>query len=477
MSDTVKTPKKFSILRKFAYLFSAHWIREVLQTAFTIYLARKYTQTYGEFMLAMSIGQILRFISECGLNQHLATMLARKVDYPSALAAQYTLLKGILLSLSWLGMLGFIFWQGYAVDLKMLIIVIATGVGMETLNSTFFVVLQILGRQDVEGRLRGMGAFVGFGYGLFTLFSAFTPIVIAFYKIIETLVIFAGASYSVVRKSHFRIEWDRFGQIWNTWKGSIVFTLMAVLAIFYNKVNIFFLQKAAGAHGVAQYSVTWQTIEGISAMVSNMLLARVMFPIFAKLWNSDREEFKILARTSSRWLMAAAVCIMFVLFIESDRIILLIYGNEYHDAVWMQKYLVPCILFAFIHNLAMFLMLSANRQNLLLGFYVAGFLVNLLLCVFLIPSWPLLGTSLAITLTKGFVALLTVSYCQIRFRILPLDAVLQLLLAMAVGAGLYFGAMEVLFREAAEILALAPVVWLALRWRKAFSQQTANVPS
>lgn len=471
MSEHTSPTPQHGILRKFSYLFGAHWVREVFQTAFMIYLARSFTTTYGEFMLALSIGQMLRFVSECGLNQHLATMLARKADYPSALAAQFTLLKGLLLSLAWLVMLGFIFWQGYSTQLKILVLIIATGVGLEALNSTFFVVLQILGRQDVEGRLRTMGATAGFGFGLAALYAGLAPVIVAFFKLIETVVNFGGATYSVVKRSHFRIDWHKLGRVWETWKGSIVLTLMAIVSIFYNKINIFFLQNAAGAEGVAQYSVTWQTIEGICSLVSGLLLGKVMFPIFARLWVNDQDEFKALARTSARWLMAAAVCIMFVMFIESDRIILLIYGNEYQDAVWMQKYLVPTILFAFIHNLAVFMMISCQRQPLLLGIFVAGLAVNLLLCYYLIPTWPLLGTSLAITCTKGTVALLSVTYCQIRFRMIPLDAVLQLLLAMGLGAGLYFGGRELLFREAAEALALAPVLWLALRWRKEFSKK------
>ncbi len=462
------------ILHKFAYLFSAHWARELFQTVFLIYLARNFSTTYGQFMLALSIGQIVRFVSECGLNQHLATLLARKADYPTALAAQFTLLKGVLLLLSLLGMVGFIFWQDYSAELRLLILVIGTGVGLEALNSTFFVVLQILGRQDVEGRVRTLGAGLGFSYGLAALFMGLSPVGVGFFKLVETACNMAGSAYGVMRRAHFHIDWGRLNAVWITWKQSIVFTLMAVVTIFYNKINIFFLQNAAGAEGVAQYSVTWQTIEGISSLISAMLLGKIMFPIFAKLWVNDKEEFKHLARTSSRWLMAAAVCIMFVLFIESDRIILLIYGDTYQDAVWMQKYLVACIFFAFIHNLAAYIMISAQKPPLLLTFYCIGLALNLVLCAVLIPQWPLLGTALAIVITKGFVGLLSVGYCQLRFRMIPLDAVLQLLLAMLLGAGLYWLGHKYLFREIAEAAALVPVLYLAIRWRKDFASKTGR---
>ncbi len=462
------------VLKKFAYLFSAHWVRELFQTAFQISLARMSEVTFGEFMLAMSIGQILRFVSECGLNQHLSAMLARKDNYPTVLLTQFTLIKFFILSIAWLVMLGFIFWQGYTPGLKMLVIIIATGVGLETLVSSFYVVFQILGRQDVEGRLRSLGAALGFGYGLTALALGLPSLAVGFFKLIETLTTMSGASFAMIRRLKFRAGIGNFKSIWATWKSSIVFTLMSVAAIFYNKINIFFLKNAAGPEGVAQYSVTWQTVEGICALVSGMLLGKVLFPILTRLWVHNKDEFKNLAQDTARWLLAASVIVMFVLFIESDRIILLIYGPKYHDAVWMQRWLVPAVLCAFIHNLAAYLMISVSKQNLLLVFYILGLLVNLVLCAVLIPSNPLMGTCLAIVLTKAIVGCMTVGYCQIRFQMIPLRSLLFLLLACGAGAGLYVAGKTWLFREAAEALALVPVVWLAWQWRKQFNENAAQ---
>ena len=285
----------------------------------------------------------------------------------------------------------------------------------------------------------------------------------------------SGASFAMIKRLKFRAGIGNLSSIWATWKSSIVFTLMSVAAIFYNKINIFFLNNAAGPEGVAQYSVTWQTVEGICSLVSGMLLGKVLFPVLARLWVHDQEEFKTLSRDTARWLLAASVIVMFVMFIESDRIILLIYGSKYHDAVWMQQWLVPAVLCAFIHNLAAYLMISVRKQNLLLIFYVLGLVVNLILCAVLIPDNPLLGTCLAIVLTKAIVGCMTVGYCQVRFQMIPIRSLLFLLLACAAGAGLYFAGKAWLFREAAEILALVPVVWLAWQWRKQFYENAEQV--
>jgi O-antigen/teichoic acid export membrane protein len=156
--------------------------------------------------------------------------------------------------------------------------------------------------------------------------------------------------------------------------------------------------------------------------------------------------------------------VMFVLFIESDRIITLVYGPKYPESIWLQKILAVTVLFAFLHNLSAFLMISMGLQRLLLIFYASGLAFNLLWCTLVIPRAPLIGGALAMVLTKGGVALLTVSYCQRRLGLLTRRPLLQLGLAVLTGALLYFLGHGHLRREVAEFLALAPTLLLAAQW-------------
>jgi O-antigen/teichoic acid export membrane protein len=465
-ADTVTNGERAShgILKKCSYLLSARWVREVLQAVFLIYLARTHTTTYGEFMLAISFGYILLFVAEFGLNQHLATLLARKTGDPGAMLVQVTFLKAMLLGCAWLGLFGFIRWQGYDPRLQRVVLVIGTGLGLEALASSFFVSCQVQGRQDVEGRLRSLAAVAGFGYGLLAIFLGAPAIVVAFFKLVETFVNLGGSMRVAFKQMRFNLHLHQVGIIWKTWRGSIVYTLIAVAAILYNKINIFFLQRFAGAEGVAQYSATWHIVDGVSCLVSVVLLRKVLFPLFLKLAATDPDEFHVLARNSARWLFALAVPVMFILFIESDRLIPLIYGAGFADAVWMQRYLVITILFAFLHNVAVYAMISVHRQKLLLCFFVLGLLFNLAMCLAIIPRAPLGGPALVFVLYKGALAAMTVTYCQRHLDLLPGRHLRALAAAMLAGCVLYFAGRAWISREAAEILAVLPTLFLVWRW-------------
>jgi O-antigen/teichoic acid export membrane protein len=459
-----KEPAPFRIIRKFAYLLSARWVREALQAVFLIYLARLSSTTYGEFMLAIGLGSILLLVAEFGLNLPLVSLMSKKDGDPNAALSQVTILKGSLLVLALLGVLGFMAWQNYSMPLRQIMFLLSAGVGLEALSNTFFVALQVQGRQDLQGKIAALAAGLGFGYGILALILGAPAPIVAAFKPIESLVN-VGGSYILVRsQGRLRLTWPSIGKLGSTLRLGLVFAVIEVSAILYNKANLFFLQKYAGANGVAQYSVTWQTVDGISGLVSGLLLQSVLFPLFVQLWESDRARVSHLAQNTARWLLAAALTVMFVLFIESDRIITLIYTPNYGDAIWLQKILVVTVAFAFFHNLAAFLMISMRLQRLLLIFYLCGLGFNLLWCSLVIPRAPLLGAALAMVLTKGGVAALTVSFRQRRLGLFTRRPVLHVGLAVLAGALLYLVGHGRLPREAAEILALAPVLGLAGRW-------------
>ncbi len=452
------------ILRKFAYLLSARWIRDAFQAAFFIYLARVSATTYGEFMLALGLGSILVLVSEFGLKLPLVGLLTRKDQDPGEALGRVSLLNGILLVLSLVGVVAFMQWQDYAPPLKKLMLLLAAGAGLEALANTFFVALQVQGRQDLQGKVKALAASLGFGYGLLSLALGAPALVVAAFKLVEALANLAGGAALVLRLSRFRLKWPSLGRLGSTLSLGLVFALIEVSAILYNKANLFFLQRYAGAQGVAQYSATWQMVDGVSTLVSNLLLQSILYPLFVHLWETDRDRVPLLAQDTARWLLAAALPVMFVLFVESDRLIPLVYGGQYQAAVLLQKYLAVTVAFAFLHNLAAFLMISMRLEKLLLAFYLGGLVFNLLWCSLVIPLAPLMGAALAMVLTKGVVALCTVAYCQKRLVFFAGKPLKQLGAAVLAGAALYFLGSLYAPRALAEALALAPVLALAFSW-------------
>lgn len=458
----MSAPLSQGILRRVATLLAAQWLGDGLQAVFLLLLARSAVDAYGNVMLAMNMGQILLFCAEFGINQHFMLLLVKRSATPSSVFRQITVLKGALLLLGSACMAAFCLWQGYSPQLLALVFIIGLSFGLDALVNSYYVICQSLGRQDMEGRLRGAASLLGYGFGIVALLAGASPVVAALFKPVQTLVGLT-VSLRLLRRSWKISAMPLWRSVRDTWNETKVFTLMALAAILYNKINIFFLQRHGGAWAVAQYSATWQLVDGIAALASNILLGRVLFPLFAKLWVTAPDEFTRKAKEQAVLMAALALPVMFVLMVGSGLIIPLVYGNQYAEAVRIQPWLSLCLLISFMHNLAYYLLLSMGRQKLVLGFFVAGLALNAALCAWLIPQAPLDGAVAAIVITKAFVSMLTLGACQRYLGLLTWKGLRPLLLAMAGAAALTVGGSLVGLALPGQILAL--LLLLAHLWR------------
>ncbi len=464
---TAEPTPSHRIFAKLASLLSARWLMEILQTLFFIYLARLSTSTYGELMLAISLGSIIRLIAEFGLNLPLVGLLSQKEGDAQGVLSQVFILKTGLLILAFLGAVGFVYWQQYAAPLRNFVLIITLGMGLEALSTTFFTALQVQSRQPLEGKVRALAAIIGYGYGFAALYWGAPFLAVAFYKPLEILITLVGGVLGVGLQGLLR--WPSLASLGATLRGVLIFALLEVTAIVFNKANVFFLQKFGGSEQVAQYSATWQMVDGCSTIAANLILQSILFPLFVKFWDVDRREVALLARASARWLVGLALLAMLVLAAESDRLIPLIFGPNYGDAVWLQRYLVITILFSFLHNLAGFLLISMRLERLLVMVYLVALAFNLVFCWLVIPTSPLMGAAWAIILTKGGMALVTFGFIQRRMQVFPLEDFLMALGSTLASLAVFWLSLMVLRRGWAllagvlVLLGLLQYFW-AIRW-------------
>ncbi|MDE5832576.1 MAG: oligosaccharide flippase family protein [Desulfovibrio sp.] len=454
-----------SIPRRLGFILGAQWTRDLSWTLFIILLSRRSPDILGEIVLALTFGYLVKTATDIGLNDFLLSTFARREGHPRALLSEVSWLKLCALAIALLVAWAVCEWQNYGQELKIIVFCVAGGLGLDALSDSFFALCQARGRQDVEMRVRIPSALLGIGYGVVAVLAGWSPIAIALYKPIESVFCAAFVVYALGDNPFGRVNPEALRDLWQNLKKGAVFTGMAVCAMFYNKINVIFLKKYGGNVDVGGYGVAWETIEGLSVLVSSALLGKVIFPLLARLWRENKEAFRKLAGQTARSLWAAALPMIFLIWVESDRFLTLIYGPDYAYAVKAQQWLTPCLATAFLHNLAAYAMIGMREQNLLFGFYLSGLVVNLVCCFTLIPVDPLGGAALTLTLTKVWVAILTVGYFQSRAK--PMTAAQWLILA---GTGflavfLWRATVPYIPRELAEFLGLLPLLALFWSWR------------
>ncbi|MBQ4566720.1 MAG: oligosaccharide flippase family protein [Desulfovibrio sp.] len=454
-----------SIPQRLGYILGAQWTRDVSWTIFTMLLARHSPAVMGQIVLALSFGYLVKTTADVGLNEFLLSTFARGETRPRALLSEVSWLKLAMLLLA----LGFTWlftgWQHYSPELRLIVLAIAAGLGLDAVCDSFFALCQARGRQDVEMRIRVPAALLGFGTGIVCILLDAPPICIALYKPIESVCCLLFALKALGRNPLAQVGLEGMLDLARHMKSGLIFTAMSLCSMAYNKINVIFLKQHGTDADVGRYGIAWEAVEGISVLVSSALLGKVIFPLLTRLWQQNREEFRKLAGQTARTLWAGALPVIFIICVEGDRILPLIYGPHYLSAVPSLQLLTPCLATAFLHNLAAYAMIGMGRHKLLLLFYASGLLVNLFCCFVLIPLMPLEGTALTLTITKVWVAILTVSFFQFAARPMSLGQWLLLLGAACASLALWYALRGVAVREVAELAGLVPLLALFWRWR------------
>jgi O-antigen/teichoic acid export membrane protein len=454
-----------SIPRRLGYILGAQWTRDLAWTAFTILLARRSPEIMGQIVLALTFGYLVKTIADVGLNDFLLSSFARGEGRPRALLGEVTYLKLVVLLLTLLFTWSITGWQEYNFELRIIVLCISAGLGLDALSDSFFALCQARGRQDVEMRIRIPAALLGLGFGIGCVVLGAPPVCIALYKPLESVLCMIFALLALGRNPLAGVGWAGMADLAQRMKSGLIFTCMSACAMFYNKINVIFLKKHGTDADVGGYGVAWETIEGLSVLISSALLGKVIFPLLAKLWQQDKAAFSRLAGQTARSLWAAALAVIFLICVESDRFLPFIYGPNYSTAVTAQRLLTPCLATAFLHNLAAYAMIGMQRHKLLLVFYVSGLICNLICCALLIPLMPLEGAALSLTITKVWVAILTVCFFQWAAR--PMTALQWLLMLAVVALSIVLWQFVGQFapRELAELAGLVPLLTLFWFWR------------
>lgn len=454
-----------SIPARLGYIVGAQWTRDLAWTAFTILLARRNPDIMGQIILALTFGYLVKTAADVGLNDFLLASFARRECSSRRLLGEVTCLKlaALFLALAFLWLV--CGWQDYSFILHIVILAISAGLGLDAVCDSFFALCQARGRQDVEMRIRIPASLIGLGYGIICVLLDASVVAIALFKPIEAVVCLILVSRALGRTPLVKFGCMDLRDLGGKMKSGLIFSGMAVCAMLYNKINVIFLKKYGGNAEVAGYGVAWETVEGLSVLVSSALLGKVIFPMLARLWQENRQEFRKLAGQTARALWAGSLPLIFLLYVESDRFLPFIYGDAYKTAVIAQQLLTPCIATAFLHNLAAYAMIGMQRQKLLFIFYLSGLLLNLVCCYVLIRLHPLEGAALSLTITKVWVAVCTVGFFQWKATPMRAGQWLALLLVCMASFSFWRFSLAYIPREAAEFAGLLPLLALLWHWR------------
>jgi O-antigen/teichoic acid export membrane protein len=208
--------------------------------------------------------------------------------------------------------------------------------------------------------------------------------------------------------------------------------MITLLSLTHSRIDSILLSFFRSEAEVGLYGVAYKIYE--IAIVIPSIVATNLLPVITKLYSDNRlEEFQTVLRRSSSILFFLAAAVIVFVFSLAPYLIVFISSSEFIGAVLPLRILILAMLFVFLATFLIQALLSARQHPKLIGGYIIALLLNVVLNLWAIPRYSIIGAATTTFITESVLAaaILLTSYRHIRFN-LEWSRIIQILFSTIV---------------------------------------------
>ena len=185
--------------------------------------------------------------------------------------------------------------------------------------------------------------------------------------------------------------------------GWYVFLSQMKITLF-SSTNVVILGAMSGPVAVGYYVAAEKIMRALA--LAQTPITSALFPLIAKKMNDDKpaamKKLKSIAYMGS----ALYLGILGVVYLLSDIMIDLLYGDDMQASVWVLKVMLIIPLFIFLNNIfGTQILLNTGRQKQFFYVLLCAAIFSLVLCLTLTYSFSYQGTTIALLMTEIFIVL------------------------------------------------------------------------
>jgi O-antigen/teichoic acid export membrane protein len=171
------------------------------------------------------------------------------------------------------------------------------------------------------------------------------------------------------------------------------FALIAIVLPVYYQVNIIFLSKLSGYEATGIFTAAFKIIL-MFEMISR-LFAQVLFPTLAKLFITSKENFRRNFYYSFRAIALGVFPIAFGVFLIGDRIVLILFKNEFAGAIPALRIMAFSLVFSSLQNVLTASLNAGKQEKKVASVMIMATVTNIIINLILIPKFALIGASIS----------------------------------------------------------------------------------
>jgi O-antigen/teichoic acid export membrane protein len=214
---------------------------------------------------------------------------------------------------------------------------------------------------------------------------------------------------------------------------------ITLLSLTHSRIDSILLSFFRSEAEVGLYGVAYKIYD--IAIIIPSIVATNLLPVITQLFTSNRmEEFQTLLKRSSNILFLMASTIIVLVFALAPYLVVFISSQDFLPAVTPLRILIAAMIFVFLATFLIQALLSARQHPKLITGYGLALILNVVLNLWAIPRYSIIGAAGTTFFTEGVLALaiLLASYRHIQFS-LEWKRIIQIFIATVatLGASLF----------------------------------------
>ncbi len=389
------------VARNIGIIISGSLIQKLLTYVFIVSLARYLgTEDFGKYNFVFAYVAFFFIFSDFGLYRILVRELSRNEIQASKLISNASALKLITTLIAIILAILVIFLLPYPEETRILVSVAAFFLIFNSFATLFSTILQanIKMEYDVLANLTTRIISLGLVLWLINIKGSLIQIIIvvAFSEIVYLSINFFSSRKFVKGGVEFDFR------IWQyLLKESLPLAVSGIFWIVYFRIDVLMLSLMKGDASIGYYSAAYQLSEPFLLIPQAIMIS--LFPLMSSYFKESSQQFNKSYRLAFKYLLILALPIAIGITFISDKIILLIYGEQFSPSAIALSILIWATALMFFKNLYLSMTTSIGKQLIIAKISCMAVIFNIALNLILIPQFDFMGASIVTLMTEALI--------------------------------------------------------------------------
>lgn len=226
--------------------------------------------------------------------------------------------------------------------------------------------------------------------------------------LIVSIIVSAYCFY--IYRKHFVISKPKFD--FNFWKkiikDALPLSFSFIFVVLAFKIDVVILSMLKGDLAVGYYTASYRLME--SLMFFPTVFSVAVFPVLSNFYLSNKNSFKIIYQRSLKYLIILGLPIAVAVTILANKLIILFYGSGFSESVIVLQIIIWAVPILFLTYIFRTILVSINKQVLLLKITFISFFINIILNLILISYLSYIGAAIVTVVTEAVTFIISFYY-------------------------------------------------------------------